>query len=236
FYLFVSFHNISDLYVVKTIYIQTTLISLRHFLDIVLEAFQRSQFSSMDDDTVPYDTDIVVAVDFSVQHHTSRDCTDFRNLECLPYLDLGHDLLFKLGCQHTFHRRFDLFDSIVDDGVKTYIDLLILRKFSSTLCRSDLESDDDRVRSRCQQYIRLGYCSYRLMNDIDLDLVCRQFQQRIGQSFYRTIHITFDDHIQFFKVTDSQTTADLIQCNVLGRTHTLLALQLETFVSHLTRF
>ena len=53
------------------------------------------------------------------------------------------------------------------------------------------------------------------MDDIDLDILRRQFDERVLDSLYRTVHIGFDDDVEFLEVTDSQTTTDLFESDVL---------------------
>ena len=69
------------------------------------------------------------------------------------------------------------------------------------------------------------------MDHIYLYLLGRQLQQRIAQGFHRTIHITFDNQVKFFEITDGQASSNFIQCYVFAGTHSLLSHQLLTLVA-----
>ena len=68
------------------------------------------------------------------------------------------------------------------------------------------------------------------MDNIYLNLFRRQLNQRIAQRFHRAIHVTLNDDVQFLEVTQSNTTAQLIQRKDLLRTQALFTSQLFTFV------
>ena len=72
------------------------------------------------------------------------------------------------------------------------------------------------------------------MDDVDLDILRGEFDERVFECLHRTVHIGFDDDIEFLEVTDSHTTTDLLKTNMFLRTDRLLALELLTFVSDVT--
>ena len=74
------------------------------------------------------------------------------------------------------------------------------------------------------------------MDHIYLDLFSRQLDQRVAQCFYRTVHVTLDDDVQFLEVTQSNTTAKFVQGQDLLCTQALFTSQLFTFVRDLTGF
>ena len=74
------------------------------------------------------------------------------------------------------------------------------------------------------------------MDDIYLNLFRRQLDQRVAQCLNRTVHVTLNDDVQFLEVTQSNTTAQLIQRKDLLRTQALLTSQLFTFVGDFTSF
>ena len=53
------------------------------------------------------------------------------------------------------------------------------------------------------------------------DLFCRQFLQGIAEGFHGSIHITFDNQIEFFEITEGKTAADFIERNMFFGTNTL---------------
>ena len=62
------------------------------------------------------------------------------------------------------------------------------------------------------------------MDDVDLDVLRREFDEWVFDSLYRTVHVGFDDDIEFLEVSDSQTTTDLFETDVFLRTDRLLTL------------
>ena len=74
------------------------------------------------------------------------------------------------------------------------------------------------------------------MDDIDLNLVGRELDQRIAQRLNRTVHIALDDDIQFMEVAESQPSAHFVQRQHLLGTQALFALQLLTFVGNFAGF
>src|SRR5690606_22596797 len=54
--------------------------------------------------------------------------------------------------------------------------------------------------------------------------------------FDGAIHVAFDDNVKFLEVTDSQTSSDLIQRNMLLGTQALFALQLQALIGYLPCF
>ena len=71
------------------------------------------------------------------------------------------------------------------------------------------------------------------MNHIHLYVLRGEFQERVFQCLYRTVHISFDNDIQFLEVTNSQAASNLLQTNMFLRADGLLALQLLAFVRNL---
>src|ERR1043165_2604353 len=101
----------------------------------------------MDHNAIANDAYFGIAVHFSIEHETSCDGSHFSDVEHFTDLDVAGNLLFELRCKHTFHRRFDLFDGFVDDGVHADVDLLCFRQLAGTYGRTYLEPDNDRIGS-----------------------------------------------------------------------------------------
>ena len=69
-----------------------------------------------------------------------------------------------------------------------------------------------------------------------MDILRGEFDKRVFDSLDRTVHIGFDDDIEFLKVSDSQTTTNLFEADVFLRADGLLALKLLTLVGDVACF
>ena len=61
-----------------------------------------------------------------------------------------------------------------------------------------VERDDDRVRRRRQQHVRLVHRADAGVNDPDLHLLVGQLGERVGEHFGRALHVGLDDDRQLF--------------------------------------
>ena len=60
----------------------------------------------------------------------------------------------------------------------------------------DVERDDDGVRRRGQQHVRLVHRADAGVDDADLHLLVRQLGERVGEHFGRALHVGLDDDRQ----------------------------------------
>ena len=151
-------------------------------------------------------------------------------MESLQYFERSGHFLFHLRCKETFHSGLHLVDGIVDDGVDTDIDLFGLGHLARCTGRTYVEADDDGVRSCSQHDIAIGYSTDSAMDDIDLDILCGEFDKRVLDSLHGSVHVRFDDNIEFLEVSDSQTATDFFQSDMFLRADGLFALELLAFV------
>ena len=68
------------------------------------------------------------------------------------------------------------------------------------------------------------------MDDIDLNALFRQFDERTRHGLHRTVHIAFDDDIQLLERTDRDAASDFVERYVLLGHDALHPLQLLAFV------
>ena len=68
------------------------------------------------------------------------------------------------------------------------------------------------------------------MDDVDLDLVGRELEQRVAECLHRTVHVGLDDDIEFLEVAQCNAAANLVEGHMLLCAQTQLALQLCTAV------
>ena len=94
------------------------------------------------------------------------------------------------------HRLLHLVDDVVDDRVQADVDLLALGDVGGVAIRPHVEADDDGVRRRRQQHVRLVDRADAAVDDADLDLLVGQLGQRVAEHFGRTLHVGLDDDRQ----------------------------------------
>src|SRR5688500_398941 len=87
----VCLDDIADADIVQAVDRQTALEALLHFLDIVLDTLERCKRACEDLETVAKNTDLVVAGDLSVEHHTTGHQTEARDLEDVADLHRSSD-------------------------------------------------------------------------------------------------------------------------------------------------
>ena len=74
------------------------------------------------------------------------------------------------------------------------------------------------------------------MDDVDLDLLCREADERVGERFDRAIDIPLDDDIELLEVAKGTATSQFVEGKSLLRAVVLLALELLTLASDATSF
>ena len=80
------------------------------------------------------------------------------------------------------------------------------------------------------KHIAFRDLAHGLVNDIHLYFLGGEFYQRIRQGFHRTIHVTFDNDVQFLEAANGNSSSDFIQCNMFLGPETLFTLQLFAFI------
>ena len=74
------------------------------------------------------------------------------------------------------------------------------------------------------------------MDDVDLNFLRREADERIGERFDRAVHVTLDDDIELLEVAQRTTTSEFVEGKPLLRTVVLLTLELLTLAGDATRF
>ena len=98
---------------------------------------------------------------------------------------------------------------VVDDRVQADVDLLALGHVGGVAVGPHVEADDDGVRGRGQQHVRLVDGADARVDDADLDLLVGELLQRVGQHLGRAAHVGLDDDRQFL---DAAFLDLLLQC------------------------
>ena len=171
----------------------------------------------------------MAALDLAVQAHTAGDGAHLADLEGLADLKVGHNLLLRLGGEHTLDSVFELVDGVVDDAVEADVDVLGLGHLAGTHGGTHLEADDDGVGRHGQHDVVLRYLTHGLVDDVDLHLVGTKLDERVAEGLHGAVHVTLDDDVELFEVAEGATTTDFLEGEVGLRTDALLTLQLGTF-------
>src|SRR5690554_4563291 len=235
-YFFVGFYNVAYFYVVEIVDVQTTLVARNHLFHIVFKALERAQITGVNNNAVTYQADLGISLDLTFFNHTTGNGADFGNLEDFAYFHGGNNLFLNFGRKHAFHSGLDFFDGVVNNGVETNIDFLLFGNLPGRHTRAHLETNHNGIRCSGQHNVRLGYGTYRLVNHIHLNFFGTQFDQGIGQSLNGSIHVALHNQVQLLEVANGNSSANLIEGNVLLGTYPLLTLQLLTLVGNILYF
>ena len=168
-------------------------------------------------DTVTNHAAFIGTFNLTFTHDTTGNSSHFRDVEGLQHFECSGNFLLNIRRKHTFHSSLDFFDCVVDDGIDMDIHFLLIGHLASRRSRTNVKADDDSVRSGSQQYIAIRDSAYSTVDNIHLDILGREFNQRVGQCFNRTVYVTLDDDIQFLEVTNSQTATNLVQTDMFLR-------------------
>src|SRR5664279_4546201 len=109
----VALNNIAHFYIVEFMNVKSAFITANNFFNIILKAFERSQFTSVDNNTVADYSYSCISGNLTLFYITSGNCTNLRYFEYLPYLESCYDLFLNFRHKHTFHCRSYFLNSIV---------------------------------------------------------------------------------------------------------------------------
>ena len=187
----------------------------------------------MDDDTVADDVCLVLVVHLAFGDETTGHGAHLADLEDLALLHLARDDLFLDLVEHTDHGTLDVVERIVDDGVGVDLHAFAVSQFARVGRRAHLEADDDGVGSRGEHDVVLGDLSHGLADDVDLHLLRRELEERVGQCLHRSVGVALDDDVELVELSASDAVGNVAQREALLRAETLLALQLLALVGNL---
>ena len=77
------------------------------------------------------------------------------------------------------------------------VHFFLLGQFLRLALRPHVEADDDGVRRRSQQHIRLCNCANSRTQNFQPNFFVRQFREQVAQHFHRSLHIALQDDVQF---------------------------------------
>ena len=96
--------------------------------------------------------------------------------------------------------------------------------------RPYLETDDDGLRGAGEHDIVFGDLSHSFVDDVDLHLLGREFDEGVGQSLDRAVGITFDDDVELMELTQGEAVGEFVETQRLGGAQALFSLQLQALV------
>src|SRR5687767_10195249 len=225
-----DFDHVADLDVVVIRQADAALEARLHLADVVLEAAQRSDLAFVHDDVVAQQAGLrfAGACDAPFGHHAAGNGADLRHLEDLAHVGAAEAHLLERRFEKTGHAFLDLLGHVIDDRVEPDVDLLAFRHVLRVAIRADVEPDDDGVRRRRQQHVRLVDGADAGADDADLDSFVGELRQRIGEHFGRPLHVGLDDERQFLHAAFGDLILQRLQREspTLGAECTLLGLAL----------
>src|SRR3546814_10144344 len=83
-----------------------------HFVDVILEAPQRSNRPGVDDDIVPHDARLEVAPDLAFHHQHASRLAMLSGLEDFAHFGPADDIFEQLGTKLARHGRPDFVDQV----------------------------------------------------------------------------------------------------------------------------
>src|SRR5664279_352191 len=164
--------------------------------DVVLHAPHGLDLAGVDDDVLAQQAEARAAADDARRDHRPRDGADLRRHEHGADLGRADRLLALLGREHAGHRRLDLVDRVVDDVVVADVDAVVLGELSRSGVGADVEADDHGLRCDREVDVAFADAADRGVDDLHLDLVGRELEQRLRQRFLRTLYVGLDDQRQ----------------------------------------
>src|SRR6266852_3303697 len=168
----------------------------QHFVDIVLEALETLDLALVDRFVVSQDLGGRPACDLAVHYPRPGDNAQLRDLDrrehfgaTLPDLDEGRLV-------ETLDGPLDVVGDVEDDVVAADVHLLPLGGLLSERISLDVKGDDERVRYRRQQDVRLGHGADALEDDLDLHLGILDLQQRALERLDRAVAVSLEDQVE----------------------------------------
>src|SRR5688572_5199194 len=194
-----DFDHVAHLQVVVVLQADAALEPGLDLAHVVLEAPQRGDLAFEYHDVVAEQPCLRLAGsrNAAIGDHAPGDRPDLRYLEDLAHFGAADSHFFERRLEETGHALLDLLGDVVDHRVHADIDLLALGHVLRVAIGPYVEADDDGVRGRGEQHVRLVDSADARADDANLDLLVRQLGQRIGQHFSGALHVGLDDERKF---------------------------------------
>ncbi len=136
------------------------------FFCIILEAFQRIEFTGPDHDVLTQQAYRCTAFDDAFEYIATCNRTDFADQNNLTNLDQTQSLFAFFWRQHAGHRCLDFVYCIVNDVVVANINAVGFCQLASRSISTGVKADDDRFRSNREVDVGLGNATHRCMHNL----------------------------------------------------------------------
>ena len=124
----------------------------------------------MDYYAVANNANLAAAQNLAVGNIRTADCSHSRNTEGSSDFGVTRNRLAECRFKHTLKSFFYILYCVIDNSVKSYINLVIFSGSRRSRSRADIKSDYNRTRSGRKHNIRLSNRSDRSVNHINANL------------------------------------------------------------------
>src|SRR3954447_10403837 len=163
--------------------------------DVVGVAAQRGDLARVDDGAVAEQAAAGATGDLALGDVGAGDRAHAGGAEDRADLDVAEGVLDLLGLEHALHRRADLLERAVDDGVGADLDALALGEQTRLAHRADVEAEDDRVGRGGEHDVGLVDPADAAREDADDDLVLRQAGDLVLDGLEGAGDVVLDDEV-----------------------------------------
>jgi len=161
----VALDDVAFLIFVELAEADAALVAVPDFLDLVLEAAQGRHLAVEHRHAAADDAGVGLAVDLAVGDVGTAGLAAGK-LEHLADLGVADDLLAGDRVEQPEHGLADLVDEFVDDREELDLDILALRDLRGGAFHLHVEADDDRIRRRGEEDVRLADRADRAVHDL----------------------------------------------------------------------
>src|SRR5690348_13446530 len=206
-----AFQNVADFYVAEIRDSDSAFESGAHLADVFLEAPQRANAPGVNHHVVAQDANFRVALHQSILNVRAGDHAHAFDAESVANFGAAQKLFLEHRSEQADHSFFNFVHDFVDDGVQANFDVFLLREISRFALGADVETDNDRVRSRGKQHIGFRNSTDAGLYDFQFDLIVRELRQHFAQHFDGTLHVSLDENRQILNLARFELFVKLIE-------------------------
>src|SRR5262245_4679400 len=231
----VALDDVADLDVLEVLEADSALVTAGDLAHVLLEATEAPHAPVVHDHVVAQQAHLAAALHLALGDEASGDDALARHGEGLPHLRASEHLFLPGGLEQPLERVAQVVQRVVDDGVEPDVDALALGEPGRLRLRPHVETDDDGIRRRRQQHIRLRDPAHRAVDDVQTDVVRRQPAQRFADRFQGALHVGLHDHLQLADVAALDLLVEVVEGDLRGLRHLGVALLAAAVLGHLPR-
>src|ERR1700693_5131615 len=136
-----AFQNIANLHVIEIGDARAALKPGADFADVVLEAFQGTEFGGVNNGAVTQHANLSVAFEHAIHDVATGDRAGALDAEGIANFGAAQVGFGNDRFEQAFHGFFNFVRNFVNDGVSANVDMLLLRKISGFAIRADSEGN-----------------------------------------------------------------------------------------------